>query len=331
MGTATAEKNTQVRVSESLAGLNVRVDREKGVVPGVKILGLESRNGRFYPPDVQRRAVTLYEGAKVNIDHPTTGDMNTPRGVADRFGVLRNVRFVEGSGLHADLHYNPEHQLANQVAWEVENNPSNIGFSHNAMIRKGRRQGSRVYVEAIDAVKSVDLVADPATTNGIFESIETQEKTMDLKELTLDQLKEERPDLIEALMPKKTETETGEESSEVEKLRGELKAALAKIDSMQSAESIRGELEAVGFDPTNKHADKRLHVSDAFLNVLQACESAEQRKALIDDRWSLVGEAETEQKTKTKPSGGKPTTTPATETVEGLTGEDWLKRVRRRT
>ena len=51
-------------------GLQLGVEREAGVVRGVKILGLTSRNGRVYPAAVLEQARGLYEGAKVNVNHP---------------------------------------------------------------------------------------------------------------------------------------------------------------------------------------------------------------------------------------------------------------------
>ena len=47
--------------------------------------------------------------------------------------------------------------------------PENVGFSHNVEAKTSRR-ADRVVVEAITRVQSVDLVADPATTRGLFES-----------------------------------------------------------------------------------------------------------------------------------------------------------------
>jgi len=52
------------------AGDAVRIDREAGVIFGVKIIGCESRNGRHYPNDTLRHAIPLYENSKVNLDHP---------------------------------------------------------------------------------------------------------------------------------------------------------------------------------------------------------------------------------------------------------------------
>ncbi|RMF91675.1 MAG: hypothetical protein D6741_15820, partial [Planctomycetota bacterium] len=143
------------------------VDAEAGVIRGVKILGLRSRNGRIYRADALRRAVALYEEAKVNVNHPA--DLRrAARDYRDRLGRIRNVRFVEEEGLFGDLHFNPKHPVAAQLAWDAEHAPENVGLSHHvsAVVR---RNGQTVEVEAIEQVLSVDLVADPATTEGLFE------------------------------------------------------------------------------------------------------------------------------------------------------------------
>ena len=74
----------------------------------------------------------------------------------------------------ADFHYNPKHALAEQLKWDAENASENVGFSHDVMARVSRRGGKAV-VEEITRVVSVDLVADPATTRGLFEQDQTRE------------------------------------------------------------------------------------------------------------------------------------------------------------
>jgi hypothetical protein len=138
------------------------------LIRGVKILGLESRNGRSYMPEALAAAAALYEGAKVNVNHPRSAAA-APRDYQDRLGSIRGVSFRSGEGLFADLHYNPKHALAEQLAWDAEHAPEHVGFSHNVEARTTQREG-RTVVEAILAVQSVDLVADPATTSGLFES-----------------------------------------------------------------------------------------------------------------------------------------------------------------
>ena len=149
-------------------GVAMRVDRPAGLIRGVKVLGLESRNGRSYLPEALAQAARLYEGAKVNVNHPR-GNPGGPRDYQDRIGAIRNVVVRAGEGLFADFQYNPKHALAEQLAWDAEHAPENVGFSHNVEARVARR-GERVVVEAITRVQSVDLVADPATTRGLFES-----------------------------------------------------------------------------------------------------------------------------------------------------------------
>ena len=156
-------------------GASLRIDREGGVLYGVKILGCQSRNGRLYPTDTLRDALPLYENAKVNLDHPT-GPPDMPRSYQDRFGVVRNVMIREDEGLFADFHFNPHHPLAEQLLWDAEHAPENVGFSHNVEASLERHEG-KVVVKRIVNVRSVDLVADPATTAGLFESAEPDSET----------------------------------------------------------------------------------------------------------------------------------------------------------
>lgn len=150
----------------NLQGMAIRVNREAGIIQGVKILGLESKNGRLYRPQTLERAVPLYEGARVNVNHPAPSQ--SPRGYEDRIGAVRNV-VARSDGLYGDFFFNPKHRLAEQLVWDAEHAPENVGFSHNVLARTSR-QGDKTLVEEIVRVQSVDLVADPATTQGLFES-----------------------------------------------------------------------------------------------------------------------------------------------------------------
>jgi hypothetical protein len=180
-------------------GLQLGVEREAGVIRGVKVLGLASRNGRTYPAAVLEQARGLYEGAKVNVNHPK-GNPLGPRDYQDRIGVLRNVRSVAESGLFADLHFNPRHGLAAQLEWDARNAPENVGLSHNVLARTARRDEQTV-VEAITRVVSVDLVADPASTHGLYESQQPTDRAsgeVSLAQATLEDVRRVRPDLLTA-------------------------------------------------------------------------------------------------------------------------------------
>jgi len=134
---------------------------------------MHSRNGRTYLPEALAEAARLYEDAKVNVNHPTGGPAG-PRDYRDRIGVIRNVTVRGGEGLFADFHFNPKHALAEQLIWDAEHSPGNVGFSHNVTARTAQRDGQTV-VEAITQVQSVDLVADPGTTQGLFEERQHEE------------------------------------------------------------------------------------------------------------------------------------------------------------
>jgi hypothetical protein len=157
---------TELLQETSMTG-SVQIDKEAGILYGVKIIGCISRNGRHYPNETLREAIPLYENSKVNLDHPD--DPRKPRSYQARFGVIRNVQLREDDGLFADFWFNPKHPLAEQLLWDAEHAPENVGFSHNveAVVK---RDAEPVKVDKIVAVRSVDLVADPATTCGLFES-----------------------------------------------------------------------------------------------------------------------------------------------------------------
>jgi hypothetical protein len=110
------------------------------------------------------KALPLYEGMRVNVDHVDPGQR---RSLRDRIGLIKNVTLKE-DGLYGDFHFNPKHALAEQIAWDAENAPQNLGFSHDTR-GDARNVGGKVMVESIDKVLSVDLVANPATTTGLFE------------------------------------------------------------------------------------------------------------------------------------------------------------------
>src|SRR3954463_12685068 len=186
----------------------LRVDRTAGVIRGVKLLGLNSRNGRRYREDALSGAIGLYEGAKVSINHPK-GHPRSPRDYQDRLGVVRGVEFRIGEGLFGDLHLNPKHCLSEQLGWDAEHAPQNVGMSPNVLART-KRNGDETVVEAITKVQSIDLVADPATTSGLYEQVGFHESRVKSQEpealnsplaldsplLTLDLVRRHRPELI---------------------------------------------------------------------------------------------------------------------------------------
>jgi hypothetical protein len=271
-------------------GVPVRVDRQAGVIRGVKILGVHSRNARTYLPEALARAAALYEDAKVNVNHPK-GNPGRPRDYQDRIGVIRNVVARGDEGLFADFHFNPKHPLAEQLAWDAEHAPQNVGFSHNVQARTVR-QGDRMVVEAITKVQSVDLVADPATTRGLFESgSDAETPTEDVhaaapwSTLTTDELRRRRADLVEAIREEIREEQVGE----LDRLREEVRRLTDLEQSHRRLETARRLLHEYRLpDPATQDPVGQLVVGGSFLESLTAAEDEAAMRRLIEERARLV-------------------------------------------
>lgn len=153
----------------------LKVDRENGVIRGVKVLGKISKNQREYSDAAMTQAAQMYEGIDVNIDHPARTNGSVERGMAEGFGILTGVK-KNGDGIFADLHYLKSHALAEMVLERAEKFPTKFGLSHNAegMVTQG--EGGTLVVESIDQMFSVDLVRNPATVAGLFESIDPEKE-----------------------------------------------------------------------------------------------------------------------------------------------------------
>lgn len=182
------------------SGVDSRVDDATGVIRGVKVVGLKSRNParvlgldprQFGSAALQKpytydraaleAALPLYDNARVFVGHPQFGyTPNGSRTIApgamesrtDLFGWIANPR-MGPDGVYADLHYLTAHPRAKQVAEAARRNPRILALSHLAATRPELR-GDSVVITEINGVESVDLVFTPAgTTVGLFESAES--------------------------------------------------------------------------------------------------------------------------------------------------------------
>ena len=263
-------------------GASMRLDRPGGVIRGVKILGLESRNGRSYLPEALAQAAPLYEDAKVNVNHPKNSP-GSPRDYQDRIGVIRNVA-PRPDGLFADFHFNPKHQLAEQFLWDAEHAPENVGFSHNVEARTARR-GDRVVVEAITRVQSVDLVADPATTRGLFESRVGSESprpgVAPPAPQSVEDLKRDYAELVESLDRR--------QAAEMQRLQAEVQRLTLVEAAHQKQDLVRRLLREFRLpEPDATDPQARSITSRRFVESLLAASDEEAMRALIEERAGLL-------------------------------------------
>ncbi len=295
-------------------GTTLRVDSAAGVIHGVKVLGLSSGNGRSYLKEAVSRAAHLYEGARVNVNHPVPGTSRA-RDYRDRLGVLRGVRVID-DGLAADLHFNPKHPLAEQLLWDAEHAPENVGLSHNVQGRTTRR-GEQTIVEEIISVHSVDLVTEPATTKSLFEGDGFQNPSappLDTLvvnppagegDMTWDAYVQKAQHILRGegdppakakalaaltrtLVKLKGDVADGAESSTpaTEGMAENLQRLREEIDRYKAAEALSQKQAAVGLLLARADLPAEI-VTDLFREQLMATDEAG-RKRLIEDRMALA-------------------------------------------
>ncbi len=249
---------------ESLAPKGERVVREKNeegevtafVLKKARLLGLESRNDRVY----RLPKAELYEGAKVNIDHPTW--MNDTQSQNDKAGFIRNAEAIEGRGIFGDVVLNPKHPRAEQHVWDAENDPNNQGFSHVAITERADVGESHDGVPILNVVEviSVDLVGRPATTNGMFEQ---ENQTVDLKEAL---------ERIEALTAEKT------------KLTADLGVAEQNLNTEKEAH----EATKADHEKATKTAEREVLIDNIEGEVVEAMKTAIHAAASVEDAKALI-------------------------------------------
>lgn len=159
---------------ESYAPAGGEVDRDSATIKRVKVLGFESTNGRRYSRESVKAAAHLYENAAVYCNHPIDPNTGKPkssrsRTVEDRLGKLVNVR-MENDGLYADLQLLKTHPMTERVLEAAERMPDAYGLSHAADVDYSIGQSGVMEISEITAVRSVDLVCEPGTVSGLFES-----------------------------------------------------------------------------------------------------------------------------------------------------------------
>lgn len=326
-----------------------RIDKEKGLVKGVLLLGLTSKSRRRrYKPDAVKKAAPLYANKPVNIDHPESEKVaGRPRSFTERFGKVINPRFVEGEGLRGDIQYNPKHDKAPMFEWWAENSPDSVALSHNADGWGKMAKDGWVDIEEIEAVRSVDLVADGGTTQSLFEgalaeryaertelrrmfeindtamelirgamyddrnektvsqkkdavlevieewsdlleddpkprkTTTTESRDMEIKDLTLDQLKKDRPDLVRVVLEESASAE------ELKKDRDRIRLLEQELDEKRISLALieRRELVQKKLDDAKVPAVARTEV---FKKTLIEAKDEAEIDTHIKDRMALL-------------------------------------------
>lgn len=135
------------------------------VIEGVLLCGPNSLNGRDYPGAAFPANKKLYEGRPIYVNHS-----NNSRLFQEKLGWIENEsRRADGMPI-GNIGIHPLHPEAERVLWAAENKPDFAGFSHVAKCDSRTGPNGRESVRRVLEIESTDLVVDPATTKGFFES-----------------------------------------------------------------------------------------------------------------------------------------------------------------
>jgi hypothetical protein len=147
------------------------IDRATHVIRDTTLIGplsVNGKGGRRYSEAALKKIASMAEGLPGYINHVAPGDAFKPRDVRELAVRHRNVRFDAATQtVRSDMHVLPAH--ADLVFGLAEQFGDHIG---NSLVSRGavRMEGDTEVVEDVLQLRSADLVSDPASTKGLFES-----------------------------------------------------------------------------------------------------------------------------------------------------------------
>lgn len=147
------------------------ISRGDSVIRNVVMMNAKSVNGahgRLYSEKAMRSLAALSEGLPAYANHVRDrAEAFKPRDVRELIGRYRNVRFdAARQRVTGDFHVLPEQKWVLDLA---ENMSDVVGISPVSRGAVRVDANGVEIVEDIVAVRSADLVSDPATTKGLFE------------------------------------------------------------------------------------------------------------------------------------------------------------------
>ena len=226
-------KTSEKRITEAI-GFAGEIDEEAGIIRNALLGGYGSKNGYQYTDAAYDDAAQsgVYDGVDVYIDHSEfdqTGLSNPEPSVKEAWGCVENPRHVPGEGMRGDIHYLKSDPLTPKVLERIRRWPKRCGFSHDANCRfEDTAEG--VQVTQVRKVFRVDLVRQPATTRGVWESVREQPMARNKSGRTRE-MEDGALDLVDDALAPLDDAATGEEAAgapSIEDAVAALEAALSQ-------------------------------------------------------------------------------------------------------
>lgn len=238
---------------------NLSVDEDNRLVKNVALSGGASRNGYTYSESALQKAVQLYEGKPVFLDHARDRTRPQDRSTRDLVGSVTHAKFNDGR-IRGDIQI-LDTESGQMFLKLLEMETPGVGMSH---VVKARRSADGKLVEQIADVISVDVVINPATTSTFRESVnaETQQPNQQTEALQcldeqVTQLESERDRLLSENLKLKTCVESFQRKDQISQL-------IAESNLPDQA------------------------VTDFFVKQLESASDNKTRQQLIQDRLHII-------------------------------------------
>ena len=274
-----------------------KIDREAGVVYGVKLAGQKSKNGNFYERKALEDLSELLEGNRVCYEHKN-------RKQRDFNGITENTRLVEEGGdlnVYGDWKYNRKHKDIEQTLEDIERFPRNLAMSIE--IAKGRnyekgspKPGYGTVIKRIHKIRPTAIVDEGGINKGIFESLDEEPGTEN--EMSISSVKDlfkEYPELMECACTEAKEGITSDKvvlestiadlTEKLEKVTADLEVAQGKLDeqaAIEANEAKRSEIVKAVADAGKDTGEDREDGTNEVIESLMAINEESSRLVLIN-------------------------------------------------
>ena len=278
-----AEESVKGTVEFGTEFLEATFDKENIKINGVVLLNTQSSNNREYTRECMMGAVKLFEGVKAYVNHPSTEETKTGRrDVRNLAGKYINARFSEGK-IRADFIGLPNEN--GKLYLDIAKTMPDIAGNSQHAEGKFRISGGKQIVESLERVRSVDLVAEPAATAGMFESNISKEKVMEYKDITIATLKENRSDLYSQVLSEGSASR----DDEVKQIKESRDSTAQKLDLLEAEKAVSEK--GIRIEKILKESKLPVEaVTEVFrktlLSITESKDSTleKQAQALIEDR-----------------------------------------------
>ncbi len=208
----------------------------KGIATVVVIEpGFNSSKTFYYPREMLAEDFEIFNGVKMYADHPTKEEERArpERSIKDWVGTITSVSLDEHGRVIAEVQIVEPWMQAKLAQLRDSDLLGEMGVSINAAGLGETREieGIKVpVIEKLTAVKSVDFVTEPGA-GGEVQMYESRSAEWDVDLVSLETLKERRPELVEAI------------EDEVKQVA--LKEARAMADIEEKVKELEGQVESL--------------------------------------------------------------------------------------